>query len=118
MENTRNSIGEKIRHLRNGLSFTQAEVAEKAAIPFRTYQDIEYGKRMPRAETLGKIASALGVSIDFLIGSENANSVSESDLILSIIRDVPTLNQNELRTVRGLIDAALSRRSPSDSSAV
>lgn len=39
---------------------TQAEMAELAGIPFRTYQGAEYGA-MPKPETLAAIAKALGV---------------------------------------------------------
>lgn len=61
------SIGSAIRYLRETLGMTQSELAEKAGVSFRTFQNIEYGiTKNPRADILKAIAVALHVSVDTL----------------------------------------------------
>ena len=54
-------LTENIKTLRDKNDLTQPEVAKKANIPLRTFQDILYGKRIPGADNLVSIANAFGV---------------------------------------------------------
>lgn len=64
-------LSENLKRLREALKLTQEELAEKAGISFRGYQDIEYGKiESPRAKTIQLLADALGVKIGVLYGHE------------------------------------------------
>ncbi len=51
-------LGKRIRELRNMLSFTQEELAEKANISVSFLSMIERAQRMPHVETLAGAASA------------------------------------------------------------
>ena len=105
MNKTRESTGEKIRRLRSSLGLTQGQVAESAEIPFRTYQDIEYGKSIPRTVNLGAIARALNVPLESLLAEPIIADQAmlppptKSDLIAAIVVLLPTLNELELRAV-------------------
>ena len=46
---------------------TQAELAKRAGVNVTTLRDLESGKRTPRAETLGRVAVALGLDVEDLI---------------------------------------------------
>lgn len=60
-------IGKNIRDIRSDRGMTQAELAEKTdlSIPFVSY--IENGSKHPGLETLIKIATALGTTMDVLL---------------------------------------------------
>ena len=60
-------FSDKLRLLRREAGLTQAQTAERVGISWRTYQDLEGGK-YPSYVTLGKIADAFGVSVDWLMG--------------------------------------------------
>lgn len=65
---TNNTIGQKIKKLRNKADLTQDELARKADIPYTTLVKIEIGKvKNPSVETVKKIAIALAVTVDELI---------------------------------------------------
>jgi len=59
-------LGQRIRVLREALSFTQEELAKKASIGVSYLSMIERGQRMPHLETLVRIAAALGISLSEL----------------------------------------------------
>lgn len=58
---TSNSLGNKIRGRREQLGLTQRELADRAGIPLRTLQDIEWDKGDPRLSNIEKIGDVLGV---------------------------------------------------------
>lgn len=51
----------KLIEWRNKAGLTQVEVAEKAGIADRAYQNYEAGERIPRADVAIHIADAVGV---------------------------------------------------------
>lgn len=63
-----NEIGDKIRRLRKERGLTQSDLADRSGVAFRSIQDIELGKRTPRADTIEMLAQALGVSPNKLLG--------------------------------------------------
>ena len=62
-------LAENIKKYRNKLGLTQEALARKADISYNTIIKLESkGITDPRMETLKKIANALNVSIDILVG--------------------------------------------------
>lgn len=62
------TIGQKIKGRRAKLKLTQDELARKADIPYTTLVKIETGAvKSPSVDTVSKIATALGITIDELI---------------------------------------------------
>jgi transcriptional regulator with XRE-family HTH domain len=59
---------ENLRRLREQAGLTQAEMANRARVPFRSYQNWEAGSREPRIKALVSLAAAFGVSLDDLVG--------------------------------------------------
>ena len=64
------SIGENIRRIRIRKGLSQKELAEKAGMSNVLLNNYEHGLRNPKAETLQRIAQALGVSPEVLQGEE------------------------------------------------
>ena len=63
-----NSIGNRIKKLRQKNKLTQEKLAIKAGVPYTTLTKIESGViKRPAVQTMAKIAKALGVTLDNLL---------------------------------------------------
>ena len=61
-----NSLKQRFRKAREHAGLTLRDLAAKSAQPLSTITDIEGGYRMPRIDTLEKMAIALGVPAGWL----------------------------------------------------
>ena len=61
-------IGSRIRKRRNMMKLTQRELEYKTSIPNTIISHFEVGRRIPSLKNLIKIADALEVSLDHLVG--------------------------------------------------
>jgi DNA-binding XRE family transcriptional regulator len=68
------TMGQRLRRLRQEAGFTQAQLAAAAGVPIGTLRNWEQGLRTPRLDTAAKVALALAVSIDALAGIETPGS--------------------------------------------
>ena len=59
---------ERLREWRLKRGLTQEELARKADVPIISVSHFETGHRFPNAESLRRLADALGVSTDYLLG--------------------------------------------------
>jgi len=60
-----------LKKLRNKKEWSQEKLAREAGISYQTLIKIEQGRiQNPKLETLIKLAKALGVSLDKLVGSQ------------------------------------------------
>ena len=67
-QNNNETIGDKIKLLRNKQGLTQDELARKSDLPYTTLTKIETNViTKPSIQTVMKVANGLGVSIDNLI---------------------------------------------------
>lgn len=67
-QNNSETIGDKIKQLRNKQGLTQDELARKADLPYTTLTKIETNViTKPSIQTVVKIAKGLGVSLDDLM---------------------------------------------------
>jgi len=67
-QNNNETIGDKIKQLRNKQGLTQDELARKADLPYTTLTKIESNViTKPTIQTVMKIANGLGITIDSLI---------------------------------------------------
>ena len=57
-----------LREARNDVGFTQKKLSELVGISQQSYSDYENGRTFPDEMTLIKLANALNVSVDFLLG--------------------------------------------------
>ena len=58
------NFSQLLKSIRMEKGFSQKEIAEKLGVSQPSYAQYENGKRNPKAETIKKIADALGVSIE------------------------------------------------------
>jgi len=67
-EQSRKKFRERLREWRLKRNLTQEELARKADVPTISVSHFETGHRFPNAESLRRLADALGVSTDYLLG--------------------------------------------------
>jgi len=67
-QNNNETIGDKIKQLRNKQGLTQDELARKSDLPYTTLTKIESNViTRPTIQTVMKIAKGLGITIDGLM---------------------------------------------------
>jgi transcriptional regulator with XRE-family HTH domain len=66
-----NTIGKRVKRERNLKKMKQRELAEMTNIGITSLSKIENGKFTPKIEDLEKIAKALKIDFDYLVGSSN-----------------------------------------------
>lgn len=71
------SIGKRILRLRLEKDMKQKELADKAEITEATLSRYENDLRAPKGEIVSKLASALGVSTDYLLGRTEIKNAEE-----------------------------------------
>lgn len=62
------NIGERIRQTRQLRGYSQQELASKIGISMNSLYHYEKNRKTPSAEVVAKLAEALGVSADYLLG--------------------------------------------------
>lgn len=106
------NIGLKIKELRLQRGWSQETLAKKIGIGQQYISKYESGKLSPSLKTIGKLAAAFGVSVDFLRSKEK---VDLSDLnikdksLRELLNEVNDLNEEDLLTVRNVIEALVYR---------
>lgn len=83
------TFGEKIKQQRRTLGLSQSELSEKTGISERSLYTYEQMQVLPRGGNLQKLASALGVSVSYLLNEEESNPQKnmERDHFLFEVKD-------------------------------
>ena len=122
------NIGENIKQFRKNKKITQKELAEKIGVTDSAITKYEKGDREPNIETLNKIATALGVTINDLVKNEekasNKNSIGirfldrsklpdEKEQIIKVVEEMyefinATNDENQLEEFYDLVQASLN----------
>ncbi len=72
-------IGKKIKELRNRKGLSQEELADLTQLSLRTIQRIENGETEARGDSLKKLAGALGITPEELIGHSSKLDETEKE---------------------------------------
>lgn len=78
MPNNNKTFGESIKIARKKAGITQKELAQKTGLAEITIRQYETSKREPGMDKLEKIANALDIDIDTLVGWDRKLSVEEN----------------------------------------
>ena len=87
-------FGDKLRQLRKEKNLTQKQLADLIGVKNSVISFYELNERVPSPEVVKKLAVALHVSADFLLGIEKGESI-----------DVSGLNSNDKMLIRSLVDS-------------
>lgn len=102
-------LGTRLRAARDSRGLSLKELAERTGAHMSNLSCYETGKRIPSLELFVKIATVLGVSADYLLGSVDEEGVLFDEEVRSIVRDLQALNPRDREAVSGLIKL-LSRK--------
>lgn len=93
-------FGDKLRRLRKEKNLTQKQLADRIGVKNSVISFYEMGDRIPSPEVIKKLAVALHVSADYLLGIENSETM-----------DVSGLDTRDKALVRSLIDTLREKNS-------
>jgi transcriptional regulator with XRE-family HTH domain len=99
----------RLRAARDLRGFNQRELAERCSLPPSSIAHFEGADRSPSLENLGRIATALNVTADYLIGRSDVPVLVPIDDPL--IEDIAQLGTADRALARELIRALASHRS-------
>jgi transcriptional regulator with XRE-family HTH domain len=92
MSTEKEKLGKRIRDAREDRGISQADLAREADIHPTVISQFESGSRQPSPDNLKKLADALSVSIDYLLGREETKGTS----VEAIFRHADGLSKDEL----------------------
>ena len=93
----------RLKLARDENSLTQAELAEKTGLPPSSISHFESGPRKPSFDNLRRLAAALNVTTDYLLG--RTNDTEEHVHAHILLRKAASLNKEQLKVVNDVIDA-------------
>lgn len=108
------SFGAKLKNCRKNMSLSQKEFGQKIGVAESTVSLYESNKRFPDADTLKKISSLFGVSIDYLLGNspdpspESGGYYTDPDkrILFDATKD---LSKDDINTVLKIIEGLKAR---------
>ena len=106
-------LSERLKQLRRQKNLSQQELGDKAQVHYSHIGRYERGQSKPSTDTLRLLADALGVSSDYLLDgstSQAAKATFEDRDLLRQFQELQSLNDDDKRIVKTLIDAFLARR--------
>ena len=111
------TLGTRLARIRKQHGYTQSGLAKETGIAQNLISEYETGKKRLHAELIVRLATALHVSADELLGLKKGKAADLSPPRLPILRRLerlstlpPWTRTNILRTVDMLIDSAERRR--------
>lgn len=95
-----NTVGKRIREIREYQYLTREQLAEQADISVQFLADIEVGRKSMSINTLYKLSSALHVSNDYLILGTNNVFLSHNEHLSALLN---SLSPKELEIAEKII---------------
>ncbi|MBJ6362139.1 helix-turn-helix domain-containing protein [Paenibacillus sp. GCM10012307] len=92
------SLGARLKKAREQKRLTQMEVAQNLGISNGTLSGYERNYRDPDTNTLARLATLYGVSVDWLAGAKTEKKdLSNEEMILSLLDEAGEPNSSERR---------------------
>lgn len=107
---------DRIKELRLQMHLTQAQLADRAKIGYRTISDYERGVSTPDAESLNNLAKVFGCSTDYLLGNtKDKLIVADADGTITpieydLINKVKGFTTDDLEKVFEYVDFIKSKK--------
>lgn len=104
-------FAQRLRELRTQRQLTQGRVAELVGVGLRVYHRWERGGAAPHFEALLKLADVLGVSLDELVGRQDAPDEAriKNAELHQLVHEVDQLPDNEQQALILVIDSIVKR---------
>jgi transcriptional regulator with XRE-family HTH domain len=112
---TLSSLGfsERLRSLRKERNLSQTELGDLVGVHYTHIGRYERGSSRPAADTLNRLAQALGVSGDYLLAGTNEQAAVarfEDRELLTQFQDVQQLSDEDKHVVKVFLDAFLAKK--------
>ncbi len=98
---------ERLRAARDLRKWSQGELAEKAGMPPSSIAHFESGSRKPSFDTLRRLANALEVTTDYLLGRADDPSLAQA--ADPLFRDVSKLTGNDRELAKDFLKMLAER---------
>ena len=92
---------DRLRDVRIMRQFTQAELAKRTEMPITSISHFEIGTRKPNMNSLIRLADALEVSTDYMLGRTDYFSSHKPNGLLS--NEIDKLNGEDLELLKNFI---------------
>jgi len=102
-----------LKSLRKQKNMSQSDLARLVGVHYNHIGRYERGESRPSADTLHRLAAALGVSTDYLIegtSEEAAKARFEDRELLRQFQEVEHLDEEDKAVVKKLLDAFLTKK--------
>ena len=94
------TIAQRISRARRHLNINQKELAQKANITEASLSRYENGIREPKSAVLTRLAEALEVSTDYLLGLSEDRNYDDSDISNKSEKDIKVILENAEKMLR------------------
>lgn len=91
------NFSKRLKKIREEKKLSQAELAQKADLQTAAVSHFETGQRKPSFDNLKRLADALNVSVDYLLGREIKDS---GDIAEKLFRDFEKLSANDQQKIK------------------
>lgn len=101
-------LADRIQSIRKQAGLTQVELADKIGVSKSQYIRYETKNVQPPADTMNKLADALGTSVDFLISgdkSDKAKASLKNSELLQRFKEMDSLPEDEQSILIKIISA-------------
>lgn len=98
---------ERLKSARNLRGLSQTQLADEAKLPQSSVSHFEAGDRKPSFDNLRRLATALNVTTDYLLG--RADSPDASGTAARIHRDMHKLSSHDLKLTEDFVELLLQR---------
>jgi transcriptional regulator with XRE-family HTH domain len=100
---------ERLKAARELRKFSQTDLAEKSGLPASSVSHFEAGARKPSFDNLRRLAHALDVTTDYLLGRSDTPEASATAMRLN--RDIHKLSARDLKLTEDFVDILLRNQS-------
>lgn len=98
---------ERLRAARNLREWNQEDLAAKAGMPTSSIAHFETGTRKPSFESLRRLANALEITTDYLLGRVDTPDLAQAGDPL--FRDIGKLTGNDREIAKGFLEMLAAR---------
>jgi transcriptional regulator with XRE-family HTH domain len=105
-------FAERLKSAREQRQLSQSQLAAKAALPPSSVSHFESGARKPSFDNLKRLAAALDISTDYLLG--RADTPEGSGTAGRLHRDIHKLSADNLKLAEEFVDLLVRRSETKD----
>ena len=101
-------FGERLRSAREARGFNQRELSDRLGVPASSIAHFEGGRRKPSFDNLSRLARALDVTTDYLLGhSDEPQTPSTAD---PLVRGLAKLDDRDREVVAAVLNVLIGQK--------